>query len=175
MLERVWQPAGLSCPANRARNFECGSMPVRGASILGAKKLLLGAKKLLLGGKKLILDGKKLLLDAKKLLLDGKKLLLGEKKLILDEKKLLLGGKKLILDEKKLLLDANLADRLGIARLLCTRKPLYNNELRCMSLLRVFDVTGQCLVPSTGPGRGPRWGPYYGIREGPDFLSGDFV
>jgi hypothetical protein len=136
-------------------------MPVRGASILG--------------GKKLILDGKKLLLDGKKLLLDAKKLLLGEKKLILDEKKLLLGGKKLILDEKKLLLDANLADRLGIARLICTRKPLYTNELRCMSLLWVSHVAGQCLVPSTGPGRGPLLGPYSGIREGPDFLSGGLV
>jgi len=130
------------------------------------------AEKLLLGGKKLILDGKKLLLDEKKLILDGKKLLLGEKKLILDEKKLLLDGKKLILGEKKLLLDANLADRLGVARLFCTRKPLYNNELRCMSLLRVSDGTAQCSVPALGRATGLFWGPYSGIREGPDFLSG---
>ena len=101
--------------------------------------------------------------------------LLDGKKLLLDGKKLLLGGKKLILDEKKLLLDANLADRPGIARLLCTRKPLYTNELRCLSLLRVSDGTNQCPVASTGPGRAPRLGPYSGIREGPEFLSGGFV
>ena len=65
MLElRVRQPAGLPCPAKRAKDVELALVSLVGASLLDGKKALLGGKKLIIDEKKLLLGGKKLLLDA---------------------------------------------------------------------------------------------------------------